>query len=188
MNRLASPAQLRASFLRWALVLVPAVLLLGFVSGAVAGSGADNPWFAVLEKPAIYPPPATFGIVWSILYVLIGFAAAMIASAWGARGRTAALVMFAIQLALNLAWSPTFFGQHKIGTALAVIGVLDVAVVVTVVLFWRVRRGAGLLLLPYLAWVLFATLLNWEFLQLNPDADGAQVSGAVQRIDLNSAD
>jgi tryptophan-rich sensory protein len=184
MNRLASPAQLRASLLRWALVLVPLVVLLGFASGKLSGSTAESPWFAALDKPAIFPPPATFGIVWGLLYVLIGFAAAIIASAWGARGRTLALVAFAIQLALNLAWSPVFFGQHRIGTALALIVAIDVAVLVTTVLFWRVRRTAGLLLVPYLAWVLFATVLNWQFLQLNPDADGAQMSGAVQRIEL----
>jgi tryptophan-rich sensory protein len=184
MNRLASPGQLRASLLRWALVLVPAVLLLGFVSGQVAGSSADNPWFAVLEKPAIYPPPEAFGIVWSILYAMMGFAAAMIGSAWGARGRRLAAVAFVLQLALNLAWSPVFFAMHNITGALALLGAIDVAVLLTVILFWRIRRAAGLLLLPYLAWVLFATVLNWQFLVLNPDADGAQVSGAVQRIEL----
>lgn len=184
MNRLASPAQLRASLLRWALVLVPAVLLLGFVSGEVSGSSANTPWFAALDKPAIFPPPVTFGIVWTILYAAMGFAAAMIASAWGARGRRLALAVFAVQLAINLVWSPVFFGAHQISAALVVIAVLDVAVLATVVLFWRVRRLAGLLLLPYLAWVLFATALNWQFLVLNPYADGAEVSGAVQRIEL----
>src|SRR5690606_21996510 len=64
MNRLASPAQLRASFLRWALFVVPAVMLLGFLSGQVAGSTGDSPWFMSLEKPATFPPPATFGVVW----------------------------------------------------------------------------------------------------------------------------
>jgi benzodiazapine receptor len=184
MNRLASPGQLRASLLRWALVLVPAVLLLGFVSGQVAGSSADNPWFAVLEKPAIYPPPIAFPIVWTILYAMIGLAAAVIGSAHGARGRRLAAAAFVLQLALNLAWSPVFFGMHKILAALGVIVALDLAVLLTVLLFWRVRRNAGLLLLPYLAWVLFATALNWQFLVLNPEADGAQVSGAVQRIEL----
>jgi tryptophan-rich sensory protein len=184
MNRLASPAQLRASLLRWALVLVPAIVLLGFLSGQVAGSGPDNPWFDALTKPSIYPQPAVFGIVWTILYVLIGFAAAMVASAWGAHWRSTALGVFAVQLALNLAWTPVFFGLHQITTALWIIVALDVAVVLTIVLFWRVRRAAGLLLLPYLAWVLFATALTWEFRELNPDADGAVGNGAVQRIEL----
>jgi translocator protein len=89
-----------------------------------------------------------------------------------------------VQLLFNLAWSPVFFAEHEISLALAIIVALDVAVVITIVLFWKVRRTAALLLLPYLAWILFATLLNWQFLQLNPDADGAEVSNAVQRIEL----
>lgn len=184
MNRLASPAQLRASFLRWSLFLVPLVVLLGFASGVVAGSTADSPWFAALEKPATFPPPATFGIVWTVLYVLMGFAFAMVCSAWGARWRVAAIVAFAIQLAVNLAWSPVFFGAHQITMALYVIVALDVLVIVTVVLFWKVRKAAALLLLPYLAWILFATVLNWQFLGLNRDLDGREVSSAVQRIEL----
>ncbi|KPL68021.1 CrtK protein [Erythrobacter sp. SG61-1L] len=184
MTVLASRAQLRASFFRWALFFVPVVLLLGFLSGAVSGSGADNPWFAALEKPAIYPPPVTFPVVWSVLYALMGLAAALVAAAWGARGRTAALVFFVIQFALNLAWSPVFFGLHEIRWALYLLGAIDVAVLVTLVLFWRVRWQAGALLLPYLAWVCFATLLNYELQVLNPHADGSEYSGAVQRIEL----
>jgi len=172
MSELASPAQLRASLLRWALVLVPGVLLLGFLSGALAGSGADNPWFADLAKPSLFPPPATFGIVWSILYALIGFALALVVTARGAPGRTAAIVAFAVQLALNLAWSPLFFGMHQITAALVLLVTLDLAVVIAVAAFFKVRLLAGLLLLPYLAWVLFATVLNWQFLEVNPDADG----------------
>jgi len=184
MNRLASPSQLRASVVRWALFIVPAVVLLGFLSGQYAGSGPDNPWFAALDKPAIYPPPATFGIVWTILYAMMGLALAMVCAAWGARYRLPAILAFALQFALNLAWTPVFFAEHEIRLALIVLVSLDLAVVLTLVLFWKVRRLAGILLLPYLAWVLFATALNWQFLELNPDADGAQVSNAVQRIEL----
>ena len=183
MNRLASPAQLRASFFRWALFLVPTIVLLGFLSGQVGGS-ADSPWFAALEKPATFPPPATFGIVWSVLYAMMGVALALVCAAWGARFRTPAIIAFVVQLLINLAWSPVFFGEHQISTALAIILALDVAVIVTIALFWRVRRLAAVLLLPYLAWILFATLLNWQFLQFNPGADGADVSNAVQRIEL----
>ena len=184
MNRLASPAQLRASVLRWALFLVPAVMLLGYLSGVVGGSTANSPWFMSLEKPATFPPPVTFGIVWSILYFMMGVALAVVCAAWGARGRSIAIVAFVIQFALNLAWTPTFFGAHHITLALAILLALDLAVVVTTWLFFRVRRLAGWLMLPYLAWVLFATLLNWQFLQLNPGADGREVSGSVQRIEL----
>lgn len=181
MNRLASPAQLRASLLRWSLFLVPAIVLLGYLSSVFSGSGAENPWFAELAKPATYPPPAAFGIVWTVLYVLMGIAFAMVCSAWGARGRVAAIVVFLIQLALNLAWSPVFFGQQMIFEALILIVAIDVAVLLTVVLFWRVRPLAGALLLPYLAWVLFATLLNYQFWEMNPQA-GAQPSEESQRI------
>ena len=86
--------------------------------------------------------------------------------------------------ACTFTWTPTFFGAHQITLALAILLALDLAVVDTTWLFFRVRRLAGWLMLPYLAWVLFATLLNWQFLQLNPGADGREVSGSVQRIEL----
>jgi tryptophan-rich sensory protein len=184
MNRLASPAQLRASFFRWALFVVPLVLLLGFVSGKVGGSGPDNPWFAALQKPATYPPPVTFGIVWTILYALMGVALALVCAAWGARGRGLAIAFFVLQLAINLAWTPVFFALHEMRIALAILLALDLAVLITTALFWRVRRLAGWLMVPYVLWILFATVLNWQFLQMNPDADGARGSNAVQRIDL----
>lgn len=184
MNRLASPAQLRASLFRWALFLVPTVVLLGLASGMAAASGPDNPWFAALEKPAIYPPPAAFGIVWTVLYVLMGLAAAMVCSAWGARYRPWAVAAFVVQLAINLAWSPVFFAMHNIPAALAVIVAMDVAVLVTIWLFWKVRPAAAWLMLPYLAWILFATLLTWEFMQANPDASEIEGNNAVQRIEL----
>ena len=184
MNVLASRGQLRASFIRWALFTVPLVMLLGFLSGNLAQSGPDNPWFAALDKPAIYPPPVWFGIVWSILYFLMGIALALVCAAWGARGRTAAIALFAVQLVLNLSWTPVFFAAHEMRAALVILIVLDLVVVATIVMFWKVRRLAGLLLLPYLAWILFATALNWQFLQLNPEADGQQASGAAQRFEL----
>ena len=160
-----------------------AVLLLGFVSGRLGGDASD-PWFIALEKPAIFPPPAAFGIVWPFLYTLMGLAAAMVCAAWGSRYRLPAILAFALQLVVNLAWSPVFFGEHEITLGLYIILVLDVAVLVTIVLFWKVRRAAALLLVPYLGWILFATVLNYEFLRLNPDADGAEGSYAVQRIEL----
>ena len=173
MTVLASRGQLRASFLRWALVIVPAVVLAGFLSGQMAGDAADDDWFAVLAKPAIYPPPQTFEIVWPILYVLMGLALTLVVTARGAPGRSPAIAAFLIQLMLNLAWSPLFFAAHQIAASLWLLVAIDLAVVVTIALFWRVRTTAALLLLPYLAWILFATFLNWQFLISNPDADGS---------------
>lgn len=185
MTALASRGQLRASVIRWALFTVPACMLLGYLAGTLAPSGPENPWFAALDKPAIFPPPMWFGIVWTILYAMMGFALALVCAAWGARGRAAAAALFGVQFVVNLAWTPVFFGLHQITVALGILLVLDVLVIATIALFWRVRRPAALLLLPYLAWILFATLLNYEFLRLNPEADGAGESrGAVQRIEI----
>lgn len=178
MNFLASREQLRASLLRWTLVCVPACILLGFLAGRLSNSGAENPWFDSLVKPELFPPPAWFGIVWTVLYVLMGFALALVGSAWGARGRGLAVIVFVAQFLVNLAWSPVFFGMNKITGGLIVIAVMDVLVVITLVLFWRIRKLAGALLVPYLAWILFATLLNYQFLQLNPEADGASAASA----------
>ena len=184
MTELASQRQLRTAFLRWLLVLVPGILLLGFLSGALANSGPRNTWFAALVKPGIYPPPATFGIVWSALYVLMAVALTMVLSSPGARWRRPAIIAFVVQLLLNLAWSPLFFAAHRIWGALVLLGVLDVAVLVCVVLFARVRPMAAVLLVPYLGWALFATVLNWQLMQLNPDADGQFDSGVGVRIQL----
>ena len=182
MNFLASSGQLRAGIIRWALVCVPVVLLLGILSGTLAGNGGDDPWLSALSKPDLYPPSATFGIVWSVLYAMMGFSLAIVAAATGARGRRLAITVFVVQLAFNLAWSPLFFGMHWMSGALADILVLDVLVVFTIVLFARVRPVAAGLLVPYLAWILFATYLNWAILQENPAMDGVEVSAPVQRI------
>lgn len=184
MTELASASQLRASFIRWALVCVPGVVLLGFLSARLFQSGPGNPWFDALTKPSLYPPPATFGVVWTALYVLMGIALALIASARGAWGRERAFAAFIVQLLLNLAWTPLFFAAHQITWALILICVLIVAVGITVWLFHQVRPLAAWLLLPYLAWLLFAALLNWQFLEANPAADGKPGTGASQRITL----
>jgi len=184
MSELASPGQLRAALLRWSLFLAPLLLLLGSLSGLMSGSGEGNVWFFGLNKPAIYPPPATFGIVWTVLYLLMGVALAMVVTARGAPARNAAIAAFVVQFLINLAWSPVFFGMNQLVGALAVIVALDLAVIVTVVLFHKVRPLAAWLLLPYLCWVLFATLLNWQFIQANPEG----VSSADVAMVLHGGD
>ena len=185
MTVLASRGQLRASFLRWALVIVPAISLLGFLAGRYAPGGPGDAWFDSLIKPAVYPPPAAFAIVWPVLYGLMGLALTMVTTARGAPGRGPAVAAFLVQLALNLCWPPVFFGAHRIAAGLYLILALDVAVLVTIALFWRVRRLAALMLLPYLAWIAFATVLNWQILLANPDADGgAGASNAASRIEF----
>ena len=138
---------------RLALITVPAILFFGWASGWLSGSGHGNPWFDALPKPWFMPPGWAFPIVWTTLYILMGVSAAMLIAA-RARG---ALMLFALQLALNLAWSPIFFAAHAVGAALAVIVALDGAVIATTVAAWRVRPAAGWLLVPYLAWLTLAT-------------------------------
>ena len=184
MNYLASSGQLRASLLRWSLFTVPLIVALGFLAGQASGSGPGNPWFDGLVKPTIYPPPAAFGIVWSILYVLMGIALAMVLSARGAAGRGLAAAAFVVQLLLNLSWSPTFFALHQITGAFWITVAMAVAIVVTIALFWRIRPVAGALMLPYLAWVCFAAVLTWQFLQLNPAADGAFAPASTVRVEI----
>ena len=118
MSQLASPSQLRMSLLRWALFVVPTIMLLGFLSGTVSGSGEQNSWFAELVKPEAQPPGWAFGVVWPILYLLMGIAFSMILNARGARLRGISIALFLVQLALNLYWSPLFFGQHQVTAAL----------------------------------------------------------------------
>ncbi len=184
MQQIASSAQLRASVLRWALFTVPLCIGLGFLSARAAGSVATNAWFETLDKPDIYPPAIAFPIVWSALYALMGFALALIASARGARGREIAMVLFVVQLAVNLSWSPVLFSMHRITWALWIIFVLIVLVILTIAFAWRVRRTAAALLLPYLAWICFASVLNLQLLELNPGADGGDGSGSTVRVQL----
>lgn len=184
MRELAHPSQLRAVQWRWSLFLAPLILLLGFMSGQLAGSAAGHPWLGSLEKPAFYPPAVVFPVVWTVLYVMMGVALAMVVAARGARGRRAAVLAFILQMVLNLAWSPLFFGAHQLTLSLALLFLLSLAVLLTIMLFARVRGAAALLMLPYFIWVLFAVYLTFQLHTLNPGADGQQVSGAVTRIEL----
>ncbi len=182
MNVLASKAQLRASFLRWALFMVPLVLLIGFFAGQLGSP--NTAWFAGLTKPAIFPPPVTFGIVWTALFILIGLSLAMVASAWGARGRGLALVALGVQFVVTQSWTAFFFGMQDMQTALAVIGVAAALLLVALALVWRVRRLAAVLLVPYLAWVCFAGVLNYAFIEANPDGGTRGAEGAATRVKL----
>jgi tryptophan-rich sensory protein len=172
------------SFLRHALFTVPLVLLLGTVSGRIANSGYGNAWFDALQKPAIMPPGWMFGVAWTILYVLLGLAVALILHARGARGRGVALSLFVLQLLLNYAWSPIFFAYHEVGLAFWTILAMIVISAVTAVLFWRIRRSAGLLMLPYLAWLCFACVLTWQIGVLNPRASELAPDASTTDISL----
>lgn len=171
MNEIASAGQLRLAYLRWALLTVPIIVALGFLSGKVANSGYGNRWFAALAKPALMPPGWVFPVAWTILYILMALALAIVLHARGAKGRGLAIVVFLVQFAMNLVWSPLFFRAHQIGNALLLILVLLAVVALTTWLFARIRPAAGLLLVPYLCWLAFASFLNYEVGRLNPGAE-----------------
>ena len=170
MGGIALAGQLRWSFARWAIVCVPLVLLLGFLAGRSVPAGSDNAWYVALAKPAVTPPDWVFPVAWSLIYVLLGLAVAVVLNARGARGRGGAVALFALEIVALMAWQPLFFGAHRIGAALALIGLVFVAGIVVALLFGRVRPVAAWLVVPLLAWVGFAGALTWRIAQLNPDA------------------
>lgn len=171
MGELASKDQLRMSYVRLALVTVPGIVLLGFFSSKVANSGDENAWFNALAKPWIMPPSLAFPIAWTILYVMLGLALAMILDARGAKGRGLAVGLFAAQMILNLLWAPIFFAAHKMALALGVIIAMLLLASATAYCFAAIRRSAALLMIPYLLWLAFAACLNQQFITLNPDAE-----------------
>ncbi|MDE1182097.1 TspO/MBR family protein [Paraburkholderia sp.] len=124
-------------------------------------------WYAALQKPSFNPPNWIFPPVWTLLYVMMAVAAWRV---WRRDGMSPPLVLWAIQLLLNAAWTWLFFGKHLPASAFADILVLLLAIAITAVAFWRRDRVAGLLLVPYLAWVAFACALNYALWQLNPAA------------------
>lgn len=154
--------------LRSALVLV-AFLAISF---AVAGLGSlatvahVDGWYADAEKVFWTPPNVVFGPVWTLLYTLVSVAAWLV---WRERERADVrrpLTLYVLQLALNAVWTPVFFalypaiGVTALWIAAGIILALDVAVLLTMIAFWPVRRIAAVLLIPYWAWVLYATTLN----------------------------
>lgn len=182
MNQLASASQLRMSLLRWALFVIPVTMFLGFLSGTISGSTAENSWYQTLIKPEIQPPGWVFGVVWPTLYFLMGLAFAMVLHARGARGRGIAIGLFLTQFLINLTWSPVFFGQHKVSTAFYIIVAMLIVAIATTVAFGRVRKAAAWLMVPYLVWISFAAILNYKIDQLNPDAESLYVPAASSQI------
>ncbi|WP_284009024.1 TspO/MBR family protein [Haloarcula pelagica] len=148
---------------------VVAVVLVNVVGALPAVLGGPNTaWFQSLAKPAIYPPPWVFGVVWPLLFTLMGVALYVV---WrDARTTTrgvVALRLFVAQMAVNVAWTPTFFSAQDLTVALAVVAGLWLVLVPTLWTFWRIDRRAGGLLVPYFLWVSFAVLLNYRFVVLN---------------------
>jgi tryptophan-rich sensory protein len=130
--------------------------------GVVAMPGA---WYAALNKPAWNPPAWIFGPAWTLLYTLMAVAAWLV---WKQGGWRWPLMLYFVQLALNAAWTPIFFGAHELGWAMIEIVALWTAILLTMLSFRQISKTAGWLFVPYLAWVTFATVLNFTLWRLNP--------------------
>lgn len=133
--------------------------------GSIPTARSIPTWYRTLDKPSWNPPDKVFGPAWSTLYALMGVALVLVRRQPRTNGAQAT---FGLQLALNLAWSFVFFGSRNIRGALVVIALLWVSILATIAQFSRVRLAAGLLLVPYLAWVTFAGVLNAEIARRNP--------------------
>ena len=149
---------------KWAWPLAGALLCLGLgVASGLSTIGGDDAWYRELFKPPGTPPPWVFGPVWSVLYLLMGVAFGRLIH----RRARQALWVFSIQFALNLLWTPVFFGAGQIAVALAIIGALWLGLVATILLAWQADRVAAWLLAPYLVWVSYAAYLNAGIFWLN---------------------
>lgn len=151
-----------ATWIGWALVTGVAAVV-----GGIASIRARE-FYALLDRPGWAPPGWVFGPVWTVLYLMMATAAWMVGRS-GSPGRGAALTFFVLQLAANALWTWLFFAWRRGGWAFGEVLVLLALVLLTTVAFWRVRPAAGALLLPYLAWVSFASALTWSVWRRNPD-------------------
>ena len=142
-------------------------LLLTFCAPVLGVFGMPGEWYEGLAKPSWNPPPWVFGPVWSLLYVMMAVAAWLVWRRGGWRLRRKPLGLYLIQLVLNAAWTPVFFGLHQPGWALLVILLLLAAVAATMLAFFRTDKAAGFLFVPYLLWVGFASFLNFTLWWLN---------------------
>jgi len=124
-------------------------------------------WYESLNKPSWTPPNWVFPVVWPILYLMMAIAAWMVWTRYSFKQAQQELRWFGVQLLLNAAWSWIFFGEQLIGTALGEILLLWIAILFTLLLFWKKYKPAGWLLLPYLLWVSYASALNYALFQLN---------------------
>jgi len=148
-------------------IIVCAVLCLalGTASGFSTIDSITN-WYQFLDKPAFNPPNWIFGPVWTLLYLMMGVAVALIWHTPHANQKRA-LFLFAFQFALNLGWSFLFFNLHVLGIAFVEIIAMLIAIVFTIIEFYKINRKAAIIMIPYLCWVSFASLLNLSIWLLN---------------------
>lgn len=151
------------------------LLFLIFLTACVAAGSTGvlfkpGQWYSDLQKPTWTPPGWMFSVAWTSLYLLMSWAAARVAVT---EGSGFALALWALQIALNTLWTPVFFGLHRMRTGLVIIVALWITVVAMTVGFFLVDAWAGVMLIPYVAWVSVAASLNYSILKLNPEQAAA---------------
>jgi tryptophan-rich sensory protein len=149
------------------IIAIAIPLLVGGTSGFFTASGVES-WYQTINKPSWNPPSWIFGPVWTTLYVMMGISLFLV---WkddaGSGYKKIAIALFVAQLALNFFWSFIFFDQHQIGWALVEIIVLWFFILLTIFAFAKVYKMAAWLLVPYISWVSFASILNYTIWKLN---------------------
>lgn len=155
----------KASFVRGVICSL-FILILGFFSGFLTANEIQT-WYATIIKPSFNPPNYIFGPVWTLLYILMGISLTLIISQKPSVDRTKAITIFFIQFMVNLFWSIIFFKMHEIGWALVEILFMWLSIILMIIGFYRIQITAGLLQIPYLLWVSFASILNGSIYYLN---------------------
>jgi benzodiazapine receptor len=152
------------------IVALAVFLALSFAASAIGGLftyPAIPGWYQGLEKPSWTPPDAVFGPVWTVLYIFMAVAAWLVWKRGGWTAQRGPLTLWGVQLVLNSLWSILFFGMRNPALGLMEIVILWLAILATLFAFWKVSRLAGGLLIPYLAWVSYASALNYSIFRLN---------------------
>ena len=149
------------------LVIVAFVLGVGFLSSFFSGLSIVKDLYANLSKPSFAPPAWLFGPAWTILYILIGIAGFLVWKKKDEKNINPAVAIFFIQLFLNYIWSIIFFGKSSYGLALVDIVGLWVGILIMIISFYKISKPAAWILIPYLLWVSFAAILNYNILILN---------------------
>jgi len=156
----------------WVVTLAAVVLLnaLGGLSALVGDPPPQNAWYQTLVLPPAQPPGWAFGLAWTLLYSLLGFLLARVLAAPPGPDRQRALLLFGLQFALNLAWSPVFFALEAIAAALLLLLALKASAIAATLAIGRLGRRLAWAMVPYLVWLGYALVLNWRILALNPGA------------------
>ncbi|KAK9761948.1 hypothetical protein K7432_012758 [Basidiobolus ranarum] len=147
------------------LIISVAIPVLGGFLSALPTREAVRGWYSTINKPSFNPPNWLFAPAWTTLYILMGYASYRVKSSNDET--TAALTLYWIQLGFNFMWSPLFFYFKRIDLAMVNISIHWILILATMITFWKVDTIAGVIFLPYLAWVSFASLLNWSIWKLN---------------------